>query len=397
MDPHRTLLVGALASPVVGRLGDGPRRRPVLLTSLVVMAAGSVLAAVPGTFATLLAGRCVQGIGLALLPLAMSVARDHLPPEQSRSTLATLSVTAVVGVGLGYPVTGLITEHLDFRVGFWLAAGLGAGAALAVALVVPGSAHRRSRPFDGTGAVLLSVGVAGLVLAISQGASWGWTAAATGGAAAVAVVSLALYTRHELRTPHPLVDLRLMRSPAVLTANVSGALSGVGMYVLMSMVIRFVQTPTSTGYGLGASVVVSGLVLVPMSVASSSATRLVAALGRWVPPARILPIGALLFSAALVVFATSRSHLWAVFVVMGIAGLGTGCAFSVLPRLIVGAVPASATSSALAMNQVLRTLGFTLGSALSATVLTATPGRPRRCPPTAATRSAPWWPSGSAW
>jgi len=370
-----TLLVGALVSPVIGRLGDGPRRRGVLLTALGVVVAGSVLAALPSApFLALVTGRAMQGVGLALLPLAMSIARDHLETGRSRSTLATLSVTTVVGVGLGYPITGLIAEHLSFRAGFTLAAVLGVVAMVAVALVVPVSDHKTADPFDGLGAVLLGVGVAGLVLAISEGESWGWASPGLLALAAGSVLFLALCTLHELRTAHPLVDLRLMRHRTVLTANVTGALAGVGMYMLMSMVIRYVQTPTSVSYGLGASVVVSGLILLPMSVASFSATTLVTHLSRWLSPTRILPIGALLFAVALLVFALGRSDLWEILVVMAIAGLGIGSSFSVLPRLIVSAVPADATSSALALNQVLRTVGFSIGSALSATILTAHTG-----------------------
>ncbi|MCW2583626.1 MAG: transporter [Klenkia sp.] len=366
-----TLLVGAVATPVVGRLGDGPRRRTVLLVSIGVLVAGSVLAAVPGPFGTLVAGRALQGVGLALLPLAMSVARDHLPTDTARSTLAALSVTAVVGVGLGYPLTGVIAEHVDYRAAFWLAALVGAVALAAVAVVVPSSRERPAQPFDAVGALLLGGGLAGLVLAVSEGVVWGWTSPLLLGTGAGGLVLLAVCGWHELRTADPIVDLRLMRHRTVLTANVTGALAGVVMYVLMSMVIRFVQTPTSAGYGLGASVVVSGLVLLPMSAASFSATRVVTWLGRWLHPARMLPVGALLFAVALLVFATARHQLWVVFVVMGIAGLGMGCTFSVLPRLIMSAVPVSATSSALALNQVLRTVGFTLGSALSVTVLAA--------------------------
>ncbi|NDI46311.1 MFS transporter [Goekera deserti] len=367
-----TLLVGALVSPVVGRLGDGPQRRGVLLGALAVVVAGSVLAAVPGLpFAALVTGRGLQGVGLALLPLAMSIARDHLDPDRSRSTLATLSVTTVIGVGLGYPITGLIAEHLSFHAGFWLAAGLGVLAIALVAVVVPRSEHQAALPFDGAGAVLLGLGVAGLVLTISEGEEWGWTSPGLLALGAAAVLFLSVCTWFELRAAHPIVELRQMRDRTVLTANVTGALAGVGMYMLMSMVIRYVQTPTSVSYGLGASVVVSGLVLLPMSAASFSASRLATYLGRFMAPSRILPIGALLFAAALTVFATGRGSLWQICLVMAIGGLGIGCSFSVLPRLIVSTVPADATSSALALNQVLRTVGFAVGSALSATVLTA--------------------------
>ena len=367
-----TLLVGAVTSPVVGRLGDGPRRLHVLLAALGTLVAGSVLAALPtGLFALLLAGRAMQGVGLALLPLAMSVARDHLDPDRSRSTLATLSVTAVVGVGLGYPLTGLIAEHLSFHAGFWLAAVLGLIAMAAAALVVPTSVHRPSQHFDLPGAVLLGVALTALLIAISEGGEWGWGSAKLIGLIVVALLLFAGWVWHELRSPMPLVDLRMMRHRTVLTANVTGILAGVGMYMLMSMIIRYVQTPGSTGYGLGASVVVAGLVLLPLSAMSFLASKAVTHVTRWVSPNRILPFGALAFAASLILFATSRSHLWEIFVAMGIGGIGIGCSFAVMPRMIVSAVPAEQTSSALALNQVLRTVGYSIGSALAATILTS--------------------------
>ncbi|MCW2530021.1 MAG: transporter [Pseudonocardiales bacterium] len=366
-----TLLVGAVSSPVIGRLGDGPRRLHVLLASLAIVTIGSVLAALPGGFAQLLIGRAGQGVGLALLPLVMGVARDHLDPDRARTTLATLSVTAVVGIGLGYPLTGVISEHLSFHAAFWLAAVLAVLALVASALVVPTSAHHPKQPFDLLGAVLLGVGLGGLLVSISEGEQWGWTSARLWGLVVGSLALIGIWLWHEIRTDDPIVDLRIMRHRTVLTANVTGLLAGVGMYMLMSMIIRYVQTPTSESYGLGASVVVAGLVLLPMSAASFFASRLVTYVTRWIKPDRILPLGVLTFAAALLLFATSRSHLWEIFVVMGLVGLAVGSSFAVMPRMIVSAVPAAETSSALALNQVLRTVGYSIGSALSAAILTA--------------------------
>ena len=280
-------------------------------------------------------------------------------------------MTAVVGVGLGYPLTGVIAEHLSFHAGFWLAAILGLLAMVLVALVVPTSMHRPSQPFDALGAALLALGLATLLIAISEGEEWGWTSTKLIVLAVVSVAVLAAWVRHEVAAEHPLVDLRQMRNRTVLTADVTGILAGVGMYMMMSMIIRYVQTPTTTSYGLGASVVVAGLVLLPMSAMSFASSKIVTYVSRWVRPARILPVGALLFALALVTFAVRRDHLWEIFVVMGVGGLAIGCSFAVMPRMIVGSVSADETSSALALNQVLRTVGYSIGSALSATILTA--------------------------
>jgi MFS family permease len=101
-----TFLVSVVATPTMGRLGDGPHRRAVILASLAIVVVDGVLAALPFGFGYLLVGRGLQGIGLGLTPLAMSVARDALPPERARPAVAMLSITTAAGVGLGYPITG---------------------------------------------------------------------------------------------------------------------------------------------------------------------------------------------------------------------------------------------------------------------------------------------------
>lgn len=367
-----TLLVGAVCVPVVGRLADGPRRLHVLIAVLALMAAGSVLAALPtGLFGLFLLGRGMQGVGMALVPLLMGIARDHLPPDRARSALATLSVTTVVGVGLGYPLTGAIAENLNYRYAFWLVGLLSVIALILAAVVVPTSKHHPAQRFDFVGSALLGAGLGALLLGVSMGDDWGWGSVRILALIVAALVVLAVWTWHQLRARHPLIDLRLMKDPTVATANMAGVLAGVGMYILMSMVIRFVQTPASTGYGLGESVLIGSLVLLPLSATSYVSSKLAAVLARRLDAARVLVLGMAAFIAALLVFSVARGQLWEIFVVMGIAGLGIGCSFAVMPRMIVGAVPAQMTSSALATNQVLRQVGFSVGSALSAAVLTA--------------------------
>lgn len=375
------LLVGAVAAPVIGRLADGPRRLHILIAVLAVMSAGSMLAGLPtGVFGLLLLGRGMQGVGLSLLPLVMGVARDHLPAERARAALATLSVTAVIGVGLGYPLTGLIADHLSYRVAFWLAALLGLVALVLAALVVPTSKHHPAERFDYVGSALLGLGLGALMLGISMGEDWGWSSARIVGLVSGAVMVIAVWTWHQLRARLPLIDLRLMRIPTVATANLAAILAGVGMYILMSMIIRYVQTPESTGYGLGASVLVGSLVLLPLSAMSYFSSRLATFLGRRLGPGHVMALGMLAFTVALLVFIVARGHLWEIFVIMGVAGLGIGCSFAVMPRMIVSSVPQNKTGSALATNQVLRQVGFSLGSALSATILAAHTSAPSPYP-----------------
>ena len=364
-----TLLVGALATPTMGRLGDGPHRRIVIITALAAVTLGCVLAALPLGFHALLAGRALQGAGMGLTPLAMATARDALQGERARSTVALLSITTVAGVGLGYPLTGLIAHAWGFEAGFWFGAIVSALALASAAIVLPPPTAHRAARLDWIGALLLAASLSGLLLALSRGEQWGWTSARTLTLLPVSIALAVAWVFHELRTPHPLVELRLVRNESVLAADATAVLAGVGMYLLLATVVRFVQTPPSAGYGFGASVVVAGLVLLPFSMASVLSSRLAAFIARRISPLAVLPTGCGIFVLAMLEFALARGDMLHVVIAMTIAGLGVGCTFAAMPGLIVRSVPPHETGSAMSFNQVLRYVGYSTGSALSATIL----------------------------
>jgi MFS family permease len=365
-----TLLVGAVATPVMGRLGDGPSRRSVILSGLVLVTVGSVLAALPGGFAALLVGRGLQGVGLGLTPLTMATARDALPPERARPTMAMLSITTVAGVGLGYPVTGLIAEYGGLHVAYWFGAAVGLLALLAAIWIVPPSRHLRAVRLDVVGAILLGIGLAALILRISEGTTWGWFSPLSIAVVVVAVAAFAGWVRYEVHSTHPLVDLRLLRRRSVLAADVTAVLAGLGMYLLISLMVQFVQAPRGSD-GLGGSVVVAGLVLLPFSAGSFAASRITPVLVRRGGAPFLIPAASMLALAGTVVFGLVRQNVGELVVVMAVVGLAVGTVFAVTPGMITRAAPSHETGSAMGFNQVLRYVGYSTGSAVSAAVLTA--------------------------
>jgi MFS family permease len=365
------LLSGAVTAPVMGRLGDGPYRRETTVIGLGVVMAGGAVAALAGGIAVLLVGRAMQGVGLGLVSLTMAMARDHLAAERGRSVIAALSVTTAGGVGLGYPLSGLIAEHLGLHAAFWFGA-IVAGCALGLALVVlPSSRAIRAATVDLPGALILALALVGLLLAISEGSTWGWRSGRIVGLLAASAVLLGAWGRHELRTATPIVDLRLVRHRAVLTADLVGLMLGVAMYSLLPLMTQFVQTPRRSGYGFSASVVVAGLMLLPLSAGSLVASRAIAAIGRIVGAQWVLPAGCVLCAGGSLLFALSHAALWEAFLTLGVVGLGLGLSFAAMPGLIVRNVPGAETGSAMGFYQVARYVGFSLGSALSASILTA--------------------------
>src|SRR5690606_2919075 len=139
---------------------------------------------------------------------------------------------------------------------------------------------------------------------------------------AAAAVLLATWVRRERSSAAPLVNLRLLRHPAVAGANVTMLLGGVGMYLLLTLVTRYVQTPATAGYGFGVNVFVAGLVLVPFSALGFVGGRLVPRLRQRLTAAALLAAGGGVVLAALLAFGFARHQLWLAFAVMGLLGLG---------------------------------------------------------------------------
>jgi predicted MFS family arabinose efflux permease len=199
-----------------------------------------------------------------------------------------------------------------------------------------------------------------------------------------------MWVRRERRCAAPLVDLALLRHPAVAGANVIMLLGGIGMYLLLTLVTRYVQTPESAGYGFGMDVFVAGLVLVPFSALGFAGGKLVPRLRERLQATTVLAAGGGVVLAALVVFALARGQLWLAFAVMGLLGLAVGVFSAAMPAAILAATPPEETSSAMSFNQVVRSVGFSIGSALGGLVLAAHTGTGATFPTEAGYTTAAW-------
>lgn len=371
------MLAGAIATPILGRLGGTGRRRPVILVSLVVVCLGLVLTALPTGFTGLVTGRLLQGIGIGLLPLALAAARDNLPPARVRSALALLSVTTTMGAGISYPLSAWIAQTAGLQAAY--------GWALAITLLtllfawrnVPGATTTGGDTVHWAGAALLSSGTLMLLLALTQAPVLGGGSPTVWGLVAGGTIALVVWVRRTLRHSAPLVDLRLARHRQVLPANISAMTSGIAVYMLIALVMIQVQLPTSTGFGLGMPVTVAGLVLAPYAVLSVAGSRVSSALGDRIGPDLVLPVGAALYVLATALFAVAHDSVWVVAVVMGLAGIGSGFTFAAMPALVLRSTPMHETGSAMSFNVLLRFLGFAAGSTLATSVLALLNSGPR--------------------
>ncbi|MFC9958691.1 MFS transporter [Streptomyces nigra] len=364
-----TLLSGAVLTPVLGRAGDMYGKRRVLMAALTLMTAGSVLCALSSDIRVLIAARTLSGAAAAVVPLSISILRDELPPARRGSAVALMSSTVGIGAALGLPLAALIVQYADWHTMFWVTSALGAAGVTLVRWAVRESPVRQPGRFDVTGALGLAVGVVCLLLGVSQGGQWGWGSAQVLGLFAGAVVVLGLWCVQQLRSREPLVDLRLVARPRVGLSHVAALLAGFAFYANTLVTAQLVQAPEATGYGLGLSIVATGLCLLPggvvMLLLSPLSARISAARG----PRVTLALGALVIAAGYALRIADSRDLWMIITGATVVAVGTTLAYSALPTLILRAVPAEQTASANGVNVLMRTIGQAGSSAAVAAIL----------------------------
>src|SRR5690242_13384564 len=367
-----TLLAGAVATPIMGRLGDLYGKRGMLLASLAVMVAGSLICAFTDDLVVMIVGRALQGFAMGAIPLGIGIMRDELPREKLGSAMALMSSSIGVGGGLALPAAALVAQHTDWHALFYGAAGLGVLSIALTLLTVPESPMRAEGSFDLLGALGLSAGLVLFLLPITKGSDWGWSSATTLGLFAAAVVVLLLWGLLELRVAAPLVDLRTTARREVLLTNLASIMVGVAFYVVSLVLPQLLQLPTATGYGLGQSMVVAGLCVAPLGLTMMFTAPVYARLSARYGPKVTLILGLLIIAIGYGGGLGLMDAAWQTIVTSVVLGAGIGLAYSSLPALIVGAVPASETGAANGLNTLMRSIGTSVSSAVIGMVLANT-------------------------
>ncbi|MFB7950556.1 MFS transporter, partial [Kitasatospora phosalacinea] len=246
-----------------GKLGDRFGRRTFYLAGVAGFVVASVLIGVVGSIGGVIAFRALQGVCAALLiPNTLGLLRAVFPPRQFGTAVGLWAMVASCSTALGPIVGGLLVEHVSWESVFFVNLPIGLAGLVFGALVLPQSkdstGHHR---FDLVGVLLLALGLVALVFGVVKGESWGWGSAGTLGAIAAGLVLLALFVRHEVRVAHPLLPMRLFRSPAL---GVGTVVTAVNFFMLLG-VIFFLMLYLQNVRGL--TPVQAGVRTLPLSLA----------------------------------------------------------------------------------------------------------------------------------
>src|SRR3954470_13309976 len=366
------LISASVATPVLGRLGDMFGKQRMLLIVLALLVAGSILAALTSSVPVMLAARVIQGAGGAIFPLAFSIIRDEFPRERVAGAIGLISALIGVGAGVAIVIAGPIVEHLSIHWLFWIPAVMTSIALVATIFWVPESPIKAPGRINPLAVLTLSGWLVCLLLGVSEGGEWGWTSPRIIGLFAAAVLLFIAWLVIEMRADEPLVDVRMMRIPAVWWTNISAMLFGFGMYSVMIVVPSFLQTPSSAGYGFGASITESGFALLPLSAAMLVAGILTGAFATRYGSKVPLVVGSALSALGMLFLTVAHDNEWNFYVAMALVGLGIGFAFSAMSNLVVEAVPREQTGVATGMNANVRTIGGAIGSQIVASIIAGT-------------------------
>ncbi|MDH6291991.1 MFS transporter [Rhodococcus opacus] len=370
-----TLLFGAVSIPTISRLADTVGKKRMMMVALAVMVLGSALGALSASFPLVLAARALQGVGLSLIPVGIAIMRDELPRERVPLGVGLMSATLAIGSGAGLPLSGLIATHLDWHAIFWVTGAVGAVLLVAVWQVLGESPVQTRGSFDYRGAVVMSIALAALMLAISKGAYWGWTSPLTLTLAAAGVGLLVVWVLMELRVHSPLVNVRVAARPAVLLANVASLLVGFAMFANVLVTTQLLQLPATSGYGLGLDMLHTGLWMAPIALIFGVMAPVAARLIRRYGPQVILLVGSFVVSGSYITRVYLSDELWQIVAGSVLVGAGISMTYAALPTLIMRAVPMTETASANGLNNLLRYVGTSTASALLAAVTTMSVGR----------------------
>ncbi|GLY91629.1 MFS transporter [Actinoallomurus iriomotensis] len=378
-----SLLAGAVATPLLSRLGDMYGKKNLILVTMGLLLAGSIVCALSGSLPVLIAGRALQGTSSALIPLAIGMIRDSFPPAKVTSGIGIVSATMGVGGSMGMIVTGLIAGHTSsYRPEFWIAAALAAAGLVMVVLSARDVGGRTGGRPDYLGAALLAGLLICLLLAISEGNDWGWSSGGVVGLFAAAAVLTAVWVLVELRVRQPLVRLGLLIGRQSLSANFASMLLGFSMFAAFTLISTFVQTPRSVGYGLGGDVLDVGLYMLPSTVTMLVCSALAGRIAQRIGAANSLAIGSVFAGLSYLWLALSHSHAYDMLGFSAVQGIGFGVAYAALGTLAVQHVPMDQSGIASGINSLVRTAGGSVSAAVTAAVLTgetipALPGVPQ--------------------
>jgi len=382
------LVVGSAVSPLFGKLGDSYGKKRMFLTALVFYMAGVGIAGFSNSIYFLIAARAIQGIGFAIVPLALAIIAETFPKERIATAQGVVSATFAIGAALGLIIGSYVVQDLGWQWAFHSAFVLSVVLFVVVARFLPQGSPGTRMKVDYETILLLMAGVALILLYLTEGPYEGWSSARNLLALGVGLALTVGFFVAESRKTNPLIPLRQLRIRNVLVANLTGILSGMGMFMLFFAVVYYTELkvpPAPTGLGL--DVISAGLSLAPATVLMLAGGPGLGRLVQTKGPKPAMVLGGLVAIAGFALFVFNRATTTDVMIDTAISLIGAVGIIIPIVNMISVSLPDETVATGLGLNTMLRNMGGAIGPVLATTLMStyaitvAIPaGTPGLCP-----------------
>jgi EmrB/QacA subfamily drug resistance transporter len=359
-----------------GRLGDLWGSRKIYISGFWLFVIGSALCGLSPSIAALVAFRCFQAIGAAMVfATAPALLTLHFPATQRGQALGMQATMTYLGLALGPSLGGWLATLFSWQAVFFINVPVGAVALAAGIFFIPDTpSQAHDERFDFVGAGLFMVGLALMLVALNRGHDWGWASWPVITAWAVSVVLLAAFLLVERRTPHPMLDLSLFRS-RVFSAAVVAAVAN---YVCMASIAYLMPYYLIEGRGWGMRD--AGVMLMVQPLAMAVAAPISGTISDRIRSSLPSVVGMIILAVGTFLLAQfgKDTPSMQVAIAFCITGLGTGIFISPNNSALMGAAPANRQGIAAGMMATSRNVGALLGIGLSGAFFTTAlaQGRP---------------------
>ncbi|HMJ34496.1 MAG TPA: MFS transporter [Baekduia sp.] len=333
-------LSGAVATPILAKIGDIYGKKRTLVITAVIAAVGALIGILANSFFVLLVGRALMGVAIAFAPLTFALMRDVFPPRW-RSLGIAISTNGIGVVVIAGPLlASLLVDNYGTSSVFVLMGGVSVVGLLLVAVLVPESPLRTKGSIDYLGALLLASGVLAVQIAISQAQGWGYGNARTLLVAIGGFALLVCWFFQQRQAPEPLISMRLltrrpMWAPLISISCVVAATS-MGAYLVPQMLATPSAAAPAYGQGLGSTDI--ALVFAPAGILVIVGGFFVGLTARSIGFRNHIFIGSALVIVHMIFLALLHSEIWHYVVGYALGGAGL-LVLAARPNLILLAVP----------------------------------------------------------
>jgi len=352
----------------VGRAGDLYGSKRIYVTGFGLFVVGSALCGLSTSVSMLVTLRGLQAVGAAMLfANSPAILTKAFPAEKRGRALGAQATFTYLGLTTGPSLGGWLAHALGWRWVFYINVPVGiVGIALAVRMIGDDRPRRREEPFDKIGAVLFTVGLVALLVALNQGHAWGWASPPLLGCFALAVIVLAAFVGRERSTPFPMLDLELFRSPVFSAATTAALFNYICIYGVV-FVIPFLLVQ-----GRGLNTEQAGIILTAQPIVMAIVAPIAGALSDRIGSRVFATLGLMILACGLVLLGsvTRSGSLAAIAASLGVVGLGVGLFVSPNNSALMGAAPFHRQGIAAAVLATARNVGMVLGVGFAGAIFT---------------------------